>query len=83
MKTFTFKPEFEGRLKRLRVKEKFIRNIRQEEGRNWVNYCNVLNRMMDWYLFISNAFIWKLAPETEKFWIKIARDESDRGKHRK
>lgn len=72
MKTYTFKPEFEEKLKRFRIKEKFIRNIKERVGQGWIKRCKIIDTESDWYNFILGAFIWVSTPEGQHFWSKIA-----------
>ena len=72
MKTYTFKPEFEEKLKRFRIKEKFIRNIKEQVGQGWIKRCKIIDTEPDWYNFILGAFIWVSTPEGQYFWSKIA-----------
>lgn len=73
MKTIKFPPEYEEKLKKLKVKTKFVNNLlnygfynpnRLEEYARDNHY--------DWYMFIAGGFIWEDTPEEHDFWAKIA-----------
>ena len=72
MKTYTFKPEFEEKLKRLRIKGKFIRNIKNGSGKAWIQRCKLCDEEPSWYSFIVGAFVWVRTPEGHRFWSNIA-----------
>ena len=72
MKTYRFKPEFEEKLKRLRVKKKFLTNLKNRYEDNLGPILELLNNRIDWYNFIIAAFVWENTPEHHDFWSKIA-----------
>ena len=72
MKTYTFKPEFEEKLKRLRIKGKFIRNIKNGSGKAWIRRCKMCEETLSWYGFIVGAFVWVKTAEGQHFWSNIA-----------
>lgn len=74
-KTIIFKPEFEQKLKELKVKTKFINNLRY--------YCKAwevpldkkiaeMNNVNTFKDFVGMAYIWTNTPEGYEFWDKIA-----------
>jgi len=69
-KTIIFKPEFEKKLKRLKIKTKFVRNLRNCK----FVYTNLglLNITNDWEDFIRLAFKWSNSPEGFEYWDNIA-----------
>ena len=76
-KTIVFKPEFETKLKQLKVKTKFVNNLRKARKLEYTNnsmeaIVELLNGCTDFRSFIINAFFWKITPEGEDFWDNIA-----------
>lgn len=79
MKTYTFKPEFEQKLKTLKIKSKFFSNIRADcakYGYDFESRCNLIDGLLTWEDFIMTAFPWPLV-EVD-FWIFI-RDSEIKG----
>lgn len=73
MKTYTFKPEFEEKLKRLKIKTRFIKNIKTlNESKYLVMRESLNNNSFDWHALISEAFTWNGSPEGHRFWSNIA-----------
>ena len=68
------KPEFMAKLKKLRVKTKFMNNIMDPK---WINMLRKEEYLTDtltlgsWYGFIGNAFNWENSPEGYNFWQDI------------
>ena len=72
-KTITFKPEFEKKLKELRIKTKFVKNwIANKWFSNDPKYCRerALNAV-GWKEFMIWAFSWELTPEGYEYWNQI------------
>jgi hypothetical protein len=76
-KTIVFTPEFENKLKRLKVKTKFIKNVNKYKRDSYIGTNHLsLNKESEWLFFIANAFPWSNSPEGIDFWAKIAYDKS-------
>jgi hypothetical protein len=79
IKSFTFKPKFEAKLKRLRVKRRFIRAINTCDRASMSTIVDKdpsivamkLNEQDTWYGFILRAFNWDNTVEDYKFWNNI------------
>lgn len=76
-KTIVFKKEFESKLKVLKIKTKFVKNMKNDCKRynhdfNLQDRINRLNRYTAWYNFIDHAFLWCDTPEGHDYWIAIA-----------
>jgi hypothetical protein len=75
-KTIIFKSKFEKKLKKLRIKTKFMKNVKKYVGTNFSkqdDYMNTINKNANsWHKFIVIAFIWRDTPEKDDFWRKIA-----------
>ena len=73
MKTYTFKPEFEEKLKRFKIKTRFIKNIKTLNESKYLVMCESLNNnSFDWHALISKAFTWNGSPEGHEFWRYIS-----------
>ena len=73
MKTYTFKPEFEKKLKG--VKRKFISNLHDstiEYVEDFNRECDRLNNEIDFWNFIAVAFMWDKTPEGHEFWEQVS-----------
>jgi len=72
--------EFEAKLKKLRIKRKYLSNFKAQNNHTTANLiCNNVRRSIeegheisDFYLFICAYFIWSETPEGYDFWRKIA-----------
>jgi uncharacterized protein YjaG (DUF416 family) len=76
-KTFVFKPEFENKLKALKVKTKFLNNVWKnckEYNLNFQKQCEKLNNLGSWLAFNLYAFIWA-EYEGVEFWVKVCQSE--------
>jgi len=71
MKTIRFKPEFETKLKKLRIKTLFVKRLREDGPLN-KRRVSSLNGMISFCSFIMGSFIWNDTKEGYKFWDKIA-----------
>ena len=72
---YTFTPEFEARLKKLRIKKKFIRNIinyHSQKTEREIREFLSNGRDCNWWYFISSPFLWGDSPEGLQYWSKIA-----------
>lgn len=74
-KTIVFKPEFEAKLKKLKIKTKFVSNIKNRTISNkaFKEHIIYLNSKSNWNNFISNAFLWDYTPEKYVFWEEISK----------
>ena len=72
-KTITFKPEFEAKLKKLRIKTKFVKYYKANKwiGSDPLLMRNACNRTTEWYIFIVYAFSWELTEEGYSYWEKV------------
>jgi hypothetical protein len=68
-KTIIFKPEFEKKLKKLKIKTKFIKRWLADDP---PTRFESLQSSKNWRDFILTAFIWKETIEGEKYWNKIS-----------
>lgn len=75
MATITFKEPFESKLKKLKIKTKFIHNIRKHcTGSDTLQKrIQKLNNKPDWDSFIMGAFIWMNSPEGPLYWVKTCK----------
>lgn len=72
MKTKSQK-EFEIKLKQLRIKNKFVNNLKLRVNKcSFDGYLGIEN-YPNWHTFISSAFDWNITPEGFKFWSNIAK----------
>lgn len=74
-KTIVFKKEFESKLKELKIKTKFVNNIKDDcrmNGYSLQYRINQLNRYTTWYDFIDHAFCWYNTLEGKAYWEDIA-----------
>lgn len=75
MITYVFKSEFEKKLKKLKIKTKFLKNV---QCSNWnsnlsnIEKCRKLNTEVRWSGFISDAFDWTDTEDGHVYWNKIA-----------
>jgi len=69
-KTIIFKSEFENKLKKLKIKTKFIKNLRNYK-RTYLT-LERLNAIHNWEDFISLSFKWSSTPEGFEYWDNIA-----------
>lgn len=75
MKTLIFKPEYEQKLKSLRIKTKFCKRL--NAGRIYKESLDetaaYVNNQPSWLLFILGAFdFFTLSKEESKFWADIS-----------
>jgi hypothetical protein len=74
-KTIVFKSEFEAKLKKLKIKTKFIKNWKANKWENNddpIYSRNIANNTTSWNIFIVWAFNWKLTPEGHCYWEHIS-----------
>ena len=77
MKTIVFKKEFEDKLKKLKIKGKYINNLKNADG--WVQRehssmkkrVEEVNQIRGWFSFIDNMALWDSTPEGCYFWAEI------------
>ena len=73
-KTIIFRPEFEEKLKKLKIKTKFVKYWKANKQTNTADskYCreHALNAT-DWKRFIIWAFSWELTEEGYDYWDEI------------
>lgn len=74
-KTIIFKPEFETKLKKLKIKTKFVKNFNDPKWSNpnitKENQIECLNAL-GWFIFVVFAFNWKNTQEGQEYWENIA-----------
>jgi hypothetical protein len=73
-KTITFKPEFEKKLKKLKIKTKFVKNWKANK---WATSNPTANRELalqvnSWEEFIMYAFGWNMTSEGYDYWYNIS-----------
>jgi len=66
------KPEFDEKLKKLRVKTRFLNNLKRERS-NPEETLNYLNKKTRFYYFIISAFYWHNTPEGYDYWHEISK----------
>ena len=74
-KTIVFKKEFEDKLKELKIKTKFVKNVKDDCKRHDYSLQKrlyELNSKTYWFNFINNAFWWHMTPEGHAYWDVIA-----------
>ena len=74
-KTIVFKKEFEDKLKVLKIKTKFVNNVKDNCKRydhSLQNRLKIMNEIAEWYNFIDCSFIWSDTPEGHNYWSGIA-----------
>jgi len=69
-KNVEFKLEFEGKLHKLNIRDKFIKNIKTQRCLSQEK-VDALNNLSSWASFISSAFAWFSTPEGNEFWYNI------------
>jgi hypothetical protein len=80
-KTIVFAPEIEKKLKRLKIKTKFVKYWLANK---WETTDPDFKRSIaisaekdnNWFTFINYSFNWNLTEEGWDYWIKIANNES-------
>jgi hypothetical protein len=86
-KTIVFKPEIEAKLKKLRIKTKFVKNwiANRWYNKKWYKdeeeYIALKNRndtkfyeeVNNWYMFIVTSFDWAITEEGHEYWSKISK----------
>jgi hypothetical protein len=73
-RTIVFKPEFEAKLKKLKIKTKFVKNWKANKWKvtNPIYQREKANSADNWEWFIIYAFSWQLAPEGHDYWEHIS-----------
>ena len=74
-KTIVFKKEFEDKLKELKIKTKFVKNMKDDCKRynQDLQYrLKIMKEIAEWYNFIDCSFIWSETPEGHDYWFGIA-----------
>jgi hypothetical protein len=75
-KTIVIKPEFDAKLKKLRIKTKFMNNF--GKWGTCIDTQGVLYLKSEclnahcWYSFVVSAFESKLSPQGQDFWYEVA-----------
>jgi hypothetical protein len=75
MKTITFKPEFEEKLKKLHVKRMFVRNLNaycEAKKQGIETRVTKLNKCETFERFCLMAFTWGKTSEGVNFWENIS-----------
>jgi hypothetical protein len=80
-KTIVFAPEIEKKLKRLKIKTKFVKywlaNKWKISDPNYNRHIATLEEKdNNWYNFIGYSFNWSLTEEGKDYWNNIANNES-------
>jgi len=78
-KTIVFKKEFEDKLKKLKIKTKFLNNLTIESVNKNVyqhfttlkEVVNSLNLSYNWSRFLSRSFVWSDSNEGSQYWFDI------------
>lgn len=79
-KTLIFKKEHEKKLKQLKIKSKFSKELRrsfsEEGGRNGMVIKTMdqfmsMQKKLGWYMFISTAFDWRKTIDGYAYWKEI------------
>ena len=65
------KPEFDKKLKKLRVKTRFLNNLKKKRA-NPEMALQHLNSHKNFSEFISDAFFWDNTPEGTIYWYEIS-----------
>lgn len=74
-KTIGFKPEFEKKLKELRIKTKVIKNIKlfcHSTKTPFNRKLEFINESDSWRIAVNRFFIWSSTPEEFDFWKNIS-----------
>jgi hypothetical protein len=78
-KTIIFKKEFEDKLKKLKIKTKFLKNLKNGKGCLQRRYFSgqerieEINTRVSWWGFVNGMAIWESTPEGHNYWENIAR----------
>jgi hypothetical protein len=69
-----FKEPFESKLKELKIKTKFIKNLKARAKEIGVHAESKINTLdyRDFCNFISSAFVWSYTPEGFYYWRNIS-----------
>jgi len=71
-KDIEFKLEFEAKLHKLKIRQKFIDNLKLQ-NRLSKDVINYLNEETSWNSFIDNALCWSDTKEGHSFWQDVSR----------
>ena len=74
-KTIVFPEPFESKLKRLRIKTRFVANCKKQNPFWLRDVCNGSYIETNWKTFVNNAFIWSETVERSEFWVSIYNTE--------
>ena len=69
------RPEFDRKLKELRIKGKYLNNVKTPKWNSPYNanfYKMQLNATRNFFVFIKNSFNWENSPEGHDFWDQIS-----------
>jgi len=75
MDKLIIRPKFDTKLKKLRIKTKFLKYCKNPKWGNpsYAERCvEIQNTTLDWTVFISHAFQWTNTPEGGDYWSNIA-----------
>jgi len=80
-KTIVFKKEFEDKLKKLKIKTKFLNNLTVESvnrnsGKGFTTIKEVvghLNSQLYWQSFLSQSFYWHDSNEGSEYWLNLCK----------
>jgi hypothetical protein len=74
-KTIVFKTEFEEKLKKLKIKTKFVKNLKNPQ---WSfmdmidSYKQKFENATSWKTFVVYSFRWERTPEGHLYWERIS-----------
>ena len=74
-KTIIFDEPFESKPKELKIKTRFINNIKNHCKRyvhSLQNWIKRMNEFITWYDLVNVAFTWCYTPEEHNYWRHIA-----------
>jgi hypothetical protein len=74
-KTIVFKPEFEKKLKELKIKTKFVKNCKSPKWNDSSmtdSYKKSFENAKNWWKFLQFAFQWEYSVEGYSFWKRIS-----------
>jgi hypothetical protein len=78
-KTIVFKPKIEAKLKKLRIKQKFVKNWKANKWlpESLVNEYRKKDKFYEednnWKMFIHYAFEWARTEEGREYWSEISK----------
>jgi hypothetical protein len=70
-KTIYFKPEFEKKLKELKIKTKFVNELRRyckATNKHFINRAELINKNQRFYRFLFDGFPWHTTKDGYPYW---------------